>query len=376
MAPGKHNDGSSTNIAGNDVSSSTTFPTMESTTIPATGFTTTTASGITTTTSMQSPSPTALFNTAVVTTSAPAGLSNAAPSSAPTNSGQSNTSVKIIGGIVAALIGILLIFAVAIFYLKRRWKAKEQEESARRAAHAARVARDEEEGGGEGTAFIGDKKEHVREDSMSSSRSKGSADDYLKSGRKRSSLGTFYSPGIAAEEAYMMFGGSAADLNEDEEKKPLTYHERHLSESMAASKRNSWGSIPETNDPRSRRISLLDDGSRYPGVDASTDSLGRRGMRHSVSYPPGIVDPFSDATPTTSPKAPSRAFTTGDVTAPGAKPAGAKPAGPPAGSPPGTQSPGRQGRRVSLQGGVGVRRATAPGSPGGSPVGSPRTAWK
>lgn len=235
--------------------------------------------------------------------------------------------------------------------------------------HDAKAQRDEEEGGGEGTAFISDLKTHSREDSMASTRSKGSADDYLKSGRKRSSIGTYHTPGIAAEEAYMMFGGSTHDLNEEEEKKPLTYHERHLSESSMASNRLSWSGVPAPTDPRARRISLLDDDSRYPVVNASSDSLGRpQQMRHSVSYPPGVVDPFSDATPTTSPKAPSRALTTGDFTYPVAKPAGARP--PPGAATPAT--PGAMGRRVSLKGGVGVRRGSTPGSP----VGSPKSAWK
>ncbi|KAG8918814.1 hypothetical protein FRC00_012051, partial [Tulasnella sp. 408] len=275
-------------------------------------------------TSSQSPSATALFNTAVAATSSPpAGLVNAAPP----KSGQSSTSVKIIGGIAAALIGILIIFSVAIFYLKRRWRAREQADARRGAMHDAKAQHDEEEGGGEGTAFIGDRKVHGREDSMASVGSKSSRKDYLKSDRKRSSLGTYQSPGIAAEEAYMMFGGSTADLNDDEEKRPLSYHERHLSESSMASKRSSWSGVPAPTDPRARRISLLDDESRYPVMNASSDSLGRRQMRHSVSYPPGVADPFGDTTtPTASPpKPPHRALTTGDVTNPIAKPAGARP---------------------------------------------------
>ncbi|KAG9046486.1 hypothetical protein FS837_004329 [Tulasnella sp. UAMH 9824] len=323
-------------------------------------------------TSSQSPSATALFNTAVpdpTTSSPPAGLVNAAP--APAKSGQSSTSVKIIGGIVAALIGILIIFSVTIFYLKRRWKAREEADARRGAMRDAKAQHDEEEGGGEGTAFIGDKKVHGRGDSLASMRSKTSSDDYLKSSRKRSSLGTYHTPGIAAEEAYMMFGGSTADLNDDEEKRPLSYHERHLSESSMASKRASWSGVPAPTDPRARRISLLDDESRYPVINASSDSLGRRQMRHSVSYPPGVVDPFGDTTtPTASPpKPPHRALTTGDVTHPVAKPAGARP-------PPGAAAPGNPagpgGRRISLKGGVGVRRNSNPSSP----VGSPKAAWK
>ncbi|KAG8895244.1 hypothetical protein FRC01_012481 [Tulasnella sp. 417] len=318
--------------------------------------------------STQSPTPSALVNAAGASAAPAGGLVNAAEAS-PASTGQSKTSVKIIGGIVAALLGILIIFSIAIFYLKRRWRAKEQKESHRGIIFDAKAQRDEEEGGGEGASFIGEKKGHSREDSMASTRSKSSTDDYLKTGRKRSSLGTYQTPGVAPEEAYMMFGGSTADLNDEDEKKPLTYHQRHLSENSTPSNRHSWSGAPAPTDPRARRISLLDDDSRYPAINGSTDSLGvRPQMRHSVSHPSGVADPFSDSTPTGSPRAPSKALTTGDIHgSPPPRPLGARPP-PPPGSPSG-------GRRISLKGGVGVRQARSQ-SIGASPVTTPKSAWK
>ncbi|KAG8895120.1 hypothetical protein FRC01_012556 [Tulasnella sp. 417] len=318
--------------------------------------------------STQSPTPSALVNAAGASAAPAGGLVNAAEAS-PASTGQSKTSIKIIGGIVAALLGILIIFSITIFFLKRR-KAKEQKDAHRGIIFDAKTQRDEEEGGGEGTSFISEKKGHSREDSMASTRSKSSTDDYLKTGRKRSSLGTYQTPGVAPEEAYMMFGGSTADLNDEDEKKPLTYHQRHLSESSTTvSNRHSWSGAPAPTDPRARRISLLDDDSRYPAINGSTDSLGvRQQMRHSVSYPSGVADPFSDSTPTGSPRAPSKALTTGDIHgSPPPKPLGARPP-PPPGSPSG-------GRRISLKGGVGVRQARSM-STGGSPVTTPKSAWK
>ncbi|KAG8999800.1 hypothetical protein FRB90_011952 [Tulasnella sp. 427] len=393
MAPGKHDD---TSISSNDVvSTSSSLATLSAATTsasPSATMSSILSAAVTTptVTTTASPTATALPNTAtptptVAVTATSAGPVNAGPSSPPPHTGQSSTSLKIIGGIVTALVGILIVFAIAIFYLKRRWKAQERKHSSSSSSMVFRDAknqRDEEEGGGEGTAFIASDEKHragSREDSLASTRSKSSVDSYTKkSGQKRTSLGTYQSPGVAPEEAYMMFGGSTTDLN-DEEEKPLTYHQRHLSESSTFSgsnnntsnKRTSWsGGAPPPTDARARRISLLDDDSRYPVVNASTDSLGRRQMRHSVSYTPGAIDPFADKTPTSSPKPQHKSFTAGETR--GAAAAAARPRLPPGAQAPGSPTP-QESRRVSLKGGVGVRRQSAPGSPG-SPKASP--AWK
>lgn len=268
------------------------------------------------------------------------------------DSGGLSGGAKVAIGVLAALAVLGILFSGTIWWLKKRANQNKRKDASRGVYEATLPYEFEEFNPGENSGFLADRKSvddeqghtyggRARSGSQAtrtSKRSSTSTSDYLKSRNKRDSVGSAYMPGVAMEEAYTMFGGSTADLHDDDddESRPLAH--RRSSSALAALPLKSG-----------RRASLMSEGSRYPTMDSTRS-------RRSLSYSGG-VDPFSDTTPTGSPAPLHRTFTSPVDGA--ASPKGGT--SPPRGSPPSAS----QGRRISLQAGVGVQ----PKSP--SPPGQP-----
>ncbi|KAG8907892.1 hypothetical protein FRB99_001751 [Tulasnella sp. 403] len=267
-----------------------------------------------------------------------------------------------IGGI---LIGLILLFFLTVFVLKRQYRARQKvyAATASRGVYEATSLHDNEDTSVTRPSEDIERKQSIdsyadsrygdtRARSGSRASKRPSHDDYLKTSRRISSIGSSYAPGIELEEAYNLYGQSTTSLvrTDDnvsemsrrsrgysetgtlEESQPLNSHQRRASEASALSRSGS------------RPLSLLDNDSRYPSMSGHS----RRTSSHSFSLS-SRTDPFSDSTPVGSPDPMRKSFIEGPP------PGAAKPITP------GSSTTPPEGRRVSVHSGIGVNTKPAEG---------------